>query len=210
MSIDVFISYKRDDADLCAVVAEAVHGLGLVVFIDRNLPGGVKWQAEMERILKSDAKPAVVVLATGAAENSEYIADEIQQAKEADLVIIPLEFDHGSAARLKLGDYNIIHVDGGRQTPLSSNTIYELRRALHEKLKSRLEELRLKAREWAHRKLEHSNHIDFWEDRWRGYFEWPVTGKCSVALIAPGGRGKSVLIAHFVRELLGNDKIYPI
>ncbi|HEV2961567.1 MAG TPA: TIR domain-containing protein [Candidatus Angelobacter sp.] len=210
MSIDVFISYKRDDADLCAAVAEAVRGLRLAVFIDRNLPGGVKWQAELERILKSDVKPAVLVLATSAAENSEYIADEIQQAKEADLVIIPLEFDHGSAQRLKLGDYNIIHVDGGRQTPLSSNTIYELRRALHEKLKLRLEELRSKARDWAHRKLEHSNHIDFWEDHWSGYFEWPATGKCSVALIAPGGRGKSVLIAHFVHELLGNDKIYPI
>lgn len=216
MPYEIFISYSRDETLICDAVKALLEQMDYMVFVDtEDLAGGWDWRDQIERVLSQEhILPYVILLATrSAVARPDEIRKELTFAEEKNLIIIPIEFDAGSVKAL-LGHERCQIVSGRKANGkyvVDDRLENDLRKALNFRIKRELEKRRVEADNWIS-----VNHLvpepSFWGDNWREYFpeiesssNWPA----SVALTARGGSGKSVLIAHCVRELLNDPTAYP-
>ena len=109
---DVFISYKREDRERCAALAEALRQLDLTVWFDAQIEPGMTFDREIERELKR-AK-AVLVLWSARSVDSDWVRNEARVGRAADKLVavkldecdLPLEFMASQAALLPELDRN--------------------------------------------------------------------------------------------------------
>ena len=84
----VFLSYSRDDRDYVDKLVAYLGASAVPVLFDDHLAPGDQWLDDLRRGIEEAA--AVVVLMTPAAEQSDWVQIEIQQAREAGRPILPL------------------------------------------------------------------------------------------------------------------------
>jgi hypothetical protein len=216
MPYEIFISYSHDNETLCERVSTLLTQMGYSVFVDRDaLAAGPEWRLQLENVLRQPSvRPYVVLLATRAATNRpDEIRSELKIAEEAGLDIISIEFDVGAVKHLRgTGKYQTIEAhrvgaDAGDHSFLEK----ELRKALNYRTKVALEKFRDQAIAWMNKRLP---QVSFWTETWHDYFpkgDRPSSPlPASVALLARGGSGKSVLLAHCLKSLIHDPTVYPI
>ncbi len=95
---DVFISYKREDRERCAALAEALRQLELSVWFDADIEPGTTFDREIEREL--NRARAVLVLWSERSVDSDWVRNEARVGRAADKLVavkieecdLPLEF----------------------------------------------------------------------------------------------------------------------
>ena len=106
--VDVFVSYKREDARAVGRLVEALRAQGLGVWWDADIPAGAPWETTIEGKL-ADAR-AVVVCWSAASTASENVKAEARWARERGR-LLQLFLD-GSAPPLFFGERQGIDLDG--------------------------------------------------------------------------------------------------
>jgi hypothetical protein len=92
VTIDVFISYKREDEVRVGRLARALEKAGLSVWWDRGLPGGESWRANITQALH-DAGCAVVVWSNGSVGvEGAFVRDEAARAMARGM-LVPVMID---------------------------------------------------------------------------------------------------------------------
>lgn len=208
MPYEIFVSYSRRATGLCDQVVEILQsrlGYSGSVFVDReSIPGGTLWERQLRSAL-SESEYLILLATKEAALYPNYIRAEIDDARERDIEIIPVEFDAGAAAAL-LGDRDtqaILAARSGDSCADLDRLEHELRRALTHRAVRNLEEYRQRSLAWVNARYPSSS---FWENVWEGMFSAPGP----VAIVAPAGHGKSVIAAHFLRQRMTEANVYPI
>ncbi len=217
MPYEVFISYSRKDIDLCDRVCDLIRSLDYDVFVDRHdLTAGENWRYQLEQVLEQAfIKPFVIVLATDAAvAKPDIIKEEIATAAANRLAIIAIQWDEGAAAVLLESKSH--HYLAGKKSAgaclVEQSLERQLRWSLNSHTREWLQRQRKLAAQWIEARLPEVDH-SFWGQTWESYFHTISQGEdhsASVALIAPGGSGKSVLIAHYIKNLLSKADCYPV
>lgn len=203
MPYEIFTSYSRQAPGICRDVLRILEeqlGYAGAVFVDTEaIPGGSEWAAQIWSTLRE--VQYILLLATSeAVDNPDFIRKEIAAAREQKPRpdIIPIEFDR-DAAKTLLGEGTIQHIKAGRNGDACRDPVdleRRLRLALTQRTKNRH---RRDAREWVDGNLPSPS---FWESF------LPHTG--SIAIVAPAGRGKSVIAAHHLQHQLGNPRTWPM
>ena len=88
---DVFLSYKREDSVIMATVRDALRADGIVVWTDEFIVVAGEhrtYSASIDEALH--ASKSLVLLASKASQNSEYVLGEIETAKGLGLPIFPV------------------------------------------------------------------------------------------------------------------------
>jgi len=198
---DVFISYSREDAVLCAALRTVLEGeLKLSVFVDTDIPSGLAWEAELRTQLAAQNKPAVVLLATNAAvKKPDEIRKEIALARQEGLLIVPICVELNAAVAL-LPDRSINELQLDGRSISDERVVTVLRRALLTPRLGRAMRRRSAAMEaWL---TQHAQANSFWAAA-LPKFESVFRKDNGLALIGPGGGGKSTLAALLVNALCG-------
>lgn len=102
-SIDIFLSYSRQDADAMQAVQEILRAAELVVWTDEGLkPGTQSWTAAIEEAIQQAS--SVVVLLSPAAKASIWVNNEIAYAQVCQKPIFPLLLagDESNAVPIRL------------------------------------------------------------------------------------------------------------
>jgi len=209
MPYEIFVSYSRKAVRLCDQVAGILQdrlGYAGAVFVDREgIPAGTKWPKQIDDAL-SESEYMVLLATKEAVRDPVNILGEIGRARERNIEIIPIEFDKGAAASL-VGESETQLIsaarDGDSCTELDLLE-HDLRRALIHRTLRNLEEYRRRSLAWVNARYPSSS---FWQNIWEGMFA-AATGPLVIA--APGGHGKSVIAAHFLRQRLSDANVYPI
>lgn len=103
---DIFLSYKKEDADRVRLLAEALEREGFSVWWDRAIPPGSTWAQVIEKAIKSCR--VVVVVWSELSTVSEWVHKEARKGEQRgnlfpvviDDVELPFEFEHVQGARL--------------------------------------------------------------------------------------------------------------
>ena len=103
---DIFLSYKKEDADRVRVLVEAFEREGFSVWWDRDIPPGSTWAQVIEKAVKSCR--VVVVVWSELSTVSEWVHKEARKGEQRgnlfpvviDNVELPFEFEHVQGARL--------------------------------------------------------------------------------------------------------------
>jgi hypothetical protein len=210
MPYEIFVSYSRQAPGICREVRRLLEeqlGYTGAVFVDTwEIPGGAAWAHRIENVLRE--VQYVVLLATKeAVAKPDFIRKELAFAQESGSSpdIIPVEFDRGASKSL-LGEGTRQYIRAGRDGDalLDAKALEKrLRSALTQRTMIRLEEHRKDARAWAQENLPSPS---FWESLWEGFF----THGDPVAIVAPAGRGKSVIAAHRAQQALRDSRTWPV
>jgi hypothetical protein len=91
MSKRVFLSYKRDsepDEPLALEVHRALTKAGHGVFIDQQMPAGIKWAEQISSQIRDC--DALVVFLTAISSRSEMVQSEIEMARRYERPIVPV------------------------------------------------------------------------------------------------------------------------
>ncbi len=89
MRTHVFISYAREDQEIAVEVARALQEAGIRPWIDLELkPGTPNWDRAIRGAI--EASFAVVLIASGATAESDYVGTELMYGKGKGLEVIPL------------------------------------------------------------------------------------------------------------------------
>ena len=110
---DVFISYKREERERAARVAEALGGRGYSVWWDAEILPGEQYRAVTLQIL--DSCRAAIVIWSPASMVSNWVLDEAQRALDRG-VLVPVHLEPISGYPLGFGQlqaHNLIGWDGG-------------------------------------------------------------------------------------------------
>jgi len=87
-----FVSYKSEDAERVARLAQALQSCALNVWWDRYLPGGENWHAEIQRALEN-AKCVIVVWTQASVEpDGDFVRDEAREGKQRN-ILVPVKLD---------------------------------------------------------------------------------------------------------------------
>jgi hypothetical protein len=209
MPYEIFVSYSRKVVRLCDQVVEILQNrlsYAGAVFVDReSIPGGTQWSKLIDDAL-SETEYVVLLATKEAVRDPDNIRAEISRAKERNVEIIPIEFDSGAAASL-VGESETQSISAARDQDRCTelDTLeHSLRRALVHRALRNLEEYRRHSVAWVNARYPSSS---FWENSWEGVF---AAASAPLAIVAPGGHGKSVIVAHFLRQTLSNANVYPI
>lgn len=89
---DVFLSYKREDRDCAALLAQGLSTAGLTVWWDRDIPAGESWRYTINRHL-DDARCVVVLWSEASVTRAgEFVQEEADRAR-ARGVLLPVRID---------------------------------------------------------------------------------------------------------------------
>jgi hypothetical protein len=87
----VFLSYKRHsepDEPLALEVNRALNGAGHHVFIDQQMPAGIRWAEQISgQIRECDA---LIVFLTAVSSRSEMVQSEVEMARSHERLIVPV------------------------------------------------------------------------------------------------------------------------
>jgi tetratricopeptide (TPR) repeat protein len=105
----VFVSYSREDQPYARELAGHLRRVGLAVWIDDDVDYGGRW----ERVIceQVDTCAALVVIMTPAAENSEWVRNEVARSEAMSKPMLPLLLD--GAPFFRLGHLQYEDVRGG-------------------------------------------------------------------------------------------------
>ncbi|MCX4666787.1 toll/interleukin-1 receptor domain-containing protein [Streptomyces sp. NBC_01381] len=207
MPYEIFISYSRAASgigdEVLHILEERLPYKG-AVFIDREtIPGGSLWWEKITNAL--DEVRYLLLLGTREAmAKPQFIRKELAEARKRNVTIVPVEFDAG-AIELLLGEADTHYLTSPRHNGRCGDVTgleRALRRSLVQRVVDSLESRRRAATAWAG---QHLPYPSFWEYAWDTLV--PDTG--AVALVAPGGRGKSVVAAHFIDRIRAATNVYP-
>lgn len=103
---DVFLSYARPNAKAAERIAHALHGVGLSVWFDKDLPAHRSYSDVIEEQL--EAASAVVVLWSKDSAPSQWVRSEANRARETNRLVqlrlddtrLPMPFDQIQCADL--------------------------------------------------------------------------------------------------------------
>jgi len=88
----VFVSYKSEDVQRVARLAEALQRCGLDIWWDRYLPGGENWHSQVQSALEK-AKCVIVAWTTASVgPTGDFVRDEAREAKRRD-ILVPVKLD---------------------------------------------------------------------------------------------------------------------
>ena len=87
---DIFLSYKKEDKERTAMLAEALEGEGFSVYWDPDIPPGKTFDEELETQLKQAA--SIIVCWTERSVRSEWVRDEAERGRKKG-VLFPVFFD---------------------------------------------------------------------------------------------------------------------
>jgi len=217
MPYEVFISYSRAEGvdHLGPEYKDFVENeLGFVAFLDTDdIRASADWKKEIEEALQSDGvvMPYVLLIATPqAVQNPKNIADELRIANEFGLPIIAVEYAPKLAREL-LGTNEVHFIEAHtefNEYRLTQEIKRKLEHALDSQVMRFLDERRRHAVEWSKR---HLPELSFWQQSLDSYFHTiSAQSYGSVALLASGGSGKTVLAASKIDALLQDASCYPI
>lgn len=104
---EIFLSYKREDLAIAAVIAADIRAEGFSVFFDQDIAVGERWDAVIDEAIEQ-AK-AVVVLWSPNSRGSEWVRNEARFGKTAgnlcpaiiETCNVPIEFNSVQAADLR-------------------------------------------------------------------------------------------------------------
>jgi TIR domain len=82
---DVFISYKREERERCAVIADRLRALGLDVWFDAHLESGRQFDTEIED--KIHSAKAVLVLWSSKSVQSTWVRNEASIGQSRDVLV---------------------------------------------------------------------------------------------------------------------------
>jgi hypothetical protein len=209
MPYEIFVSYSRKAVRICDQVVDILQnrlGYAGAVFVDReSIPGGAQWSKLIDDAL-SESEYVVLVATKEAARDPDNIQVEISKARERNIEIIPVEFDSGVVASL-VGESETQFISAVRDQDFCAELDlleHDLRRALIHHALRNLEEYRRRSLAWVNARYPSSS---FWENIWEGVF---AAASGPLVIVAPGGHGKSVIVAHFLRQRLSDANVYPI
>lgn len=213
MHYDVFISYKRGARDaLCDLVRGRIMDWGLQPFVDRwDLKPGESWIGQMLKV--ADQRPKVVVLVNrAAAVEGCYVFEEVRAALDRNLDVIPILLDDTpyTVFGIRKDTQYIDAKDCTDDAVVLKKIDRDLWVSLHDDTKV-LEGLRDETRSAVNGILVAAHRGEFWRRTKAGYL--PVSSDhhdTQWALVAPGGSGKSVLIALHLQELRLHRDRYPV
>ncbi|HBE69752.1 MAG TPA: hypothetical protein DDW52_16525 [Planctomycetaceae bacterium] len=217
MPYEVFISYSRSE-DVAHLGPEyktfVEQYLRYLTFLDiDDIRASENWRDEIQAALQPDGavKPYVLLIATPqAVEQPTNITDELRIAREFDLPIVAVEYAPKLARQL-VGTNDIHFIEAHTEFSdyrLSRATKRKLEHALDSHVLQFLDERRRHAREWSNNQLPQTR---FWDQSLDTYFPPPTDERNgSVALLASGGSGKTVLTATKISQLLSDPSYYPV
>ncbi len=84
----VFLSYSHRDRAYAATLATEIRAQGIKVWVDNEIDYGTRFTKKIRKHL--DGCDAVVVIMSPEAEDSEWVANEVERAKRKGKPIIPL------------------------------------------------------------------------------------------------------------------------
>lgn len=91
MSGYVFISYAHEDRDYVERLAKFLENEGIGVWFDRQLAVGRRFDQELEEKIANCG--AFILVMTPASDNSDWVHDELERAKESDRDLLPILLD---------------------------------------------------------------------------------------------------------------------
>lgn len=124
-TLDVFISYKREDYARVDLLAALLRDLKLNVWHDASLAAGEHWPDRIEKMARRAR--AMIVCWTAAAAKSEWIRREMDIGLERE-ILVPVKFGPGRIPA-ELRDYHVADMTdwiGGAE----HNGLYQLARGL--------------------------------------------------------------------------------
>ncbi|MEZ4709939.1 MAG: SUMF1/EgtB/PvdO family nonheme iron enzyme [Caldilineaceae bacterium] len=110
VTIDIFLSYSRQDAQIMQRIYADLRAAGFAVWIDEGLePGTPHWQAAIEEAIRQ-ARYMVVIL-TPSAKASPWVNNEIAYAQAHGRPVLPVLASGDFKDVAPLGLINVQHVD---------------------------------------------------------------------------------------------------
>ena len=88
----IFVSYKSEDVQRVARLAQALQRCGLEVWWDRYLSGGENWQAEIERALENTKCVIVIWTQASVGPAGDFVRDEAREGKRRN-ILVPVKLD---------------------------------------------------------------------------------------------------------------------
>jgi formylglycine-generating enzyme required for sulfatase activity len=111
VSIDVFLSYTRKDAEAMRRVQEGLRAAGLSVWTDEGLEAGTKsWRAAIEEAVKQ--APVMVVLLSPDAKASQWVENETGYAQTLKKPVLPILIAGDTDISIPISLINVQWVDG--------------------------------------------------------------------------------------------------
>jgi hypothetical protein len=103
---DIFVSYKKQDADRVRVLVRALEKKGFSVWWDRTIPPGSTWAQVIEQAI--DGCRVVMVVWSDLSSTSDWVHKEARRGESRQILVpvliddveIPFEFEHIQGARL--------------------------------------------------------------------------------------------------------------
>jgi hypothetical protein len=112
---EVFISYKREDQDRIALLAEGLRSAGISVWWDRDISGGEAWRQAISEHLAAAGCVIVVWSENSVGPAGEFVQDEAGRAK-ARGVLVPVRIDPVDLP-LGFGETQALDLVGWRGNP---------------------------------------------------------------------------------------------
>ncbi len=127
----VFISYKRADIARVGGIIRLLQEIGLPVWYDRGIPGGVEWDEEIEDRLRQAL--FVVVCTSQAAVESKYVRREVKFADSLDVPILPVRLEDVALAHgmgMLLTHYQMLDARAGNFGEALRTAVARLKQAV--------------------------------------------------------------------------------
>src|SRR5262245_14477549 len=94
---DIFISYSRLDHERCDAIDKVLTREGYSVAVDyRSIETGARYRERIEEEIAQAT--AIIVLWSEHSNDSDFVVDEVDLAKQAGKVVLPLIIDDTSEA----------------------------------------------------------------------------------------------------------------
>jgi len=130
-SIDVFLSYKREDRARVQLILDGLRQAGLRVWWDLDIPGGARWRQTLIEHLDS-ARCVIVVWSEASASGAgEFVQEEAERAKTRH-VLLPVRIDDVSAP-LGYGQFqslDLVNWTGGVDDPRFADVVVAVKAML--------------------------------------------------------------------------------
>ena len=88
----IFVSYKSEDVQRVARLAQALQRCGLDIWWDRYLPGGENWHAEIQSALEKANCVIVAWTKASVGPTGDFVRDEAREGKRRD-ILVPVKLD---------------------------------------------------------------------------------------------------------------------
>ncbi len=132
---DIFVSYKSEDVQRVARLAQALQRYGLDIWWDRYLPGGENWQAAIQGALENAKCVIVVWTKASVGQTGDFVRDEARDGKRRN-ILVPVKLDR-VAPPLGFGETQTIDLTRWKGSSTDDPFFQDLLAAVKAKLEGR-------------------------------------------------------------------------